>query len=93
MQKPDEAEIKPSLLKTFYNKRVLVQINDSEREKLSSDTYDHNWQIAVLLCVVTLSQIDLHTADLGQKTQNLEYFYKNEHVQGIEREFQPELQQ
>lgn len=91
MQKTDETEIKSSLLKTFYNKRVPVQISYSEREKLSSDTYSHNWQIAVLLCVLIHSQIYLYNADLGQKTQNLEYFYQKKKKKwdypGIEPEF------
>lgn len=42
MQEADETEIKPSVLKTFYNKRVPVQIGYLEREEFSSDSYSHN---------------------------------------------------
>lgn len=39
----DETKIKPSLFKTFYNKKAPVHIGYLEREKLSSDSYSHNW--------------------------------------------------
>lgn len=74
----------------FYNKRVPVQISYSEREKLSSDTYSHNWQLCSCVSRYT-PKIYLYNADLGQKTQNLEYFYQKKKKKwdypGIEPEF------